>query len=243
MKPLRVAALTLLLTSLGSVIAVAQGDNSCVYPYSFVDPYGVSFGFCLSSYGTLSSLQSPVGNEHLDPVNPLEGFVWYDDGDYGLINAAVVPGFDLNVGTPTVTQPKGPGKLPIVFTYPGAPGVGNGITSTVTVTPADRTIVFTMKVPRYVPQQYLFASGPIYRTAGLLVDGLSNDIFATSAFAAFAYNTSGHGVIIDGEYKQYSGSGEDTGSKSLRYGQTTIEADGWFATRSVSTAVFSYKLF
>ena len=116
MKTLRVFVVALFFVSLGTVIIQAQ-DNACVYPYSFINRYGDSFAFCLTSYGTLASLQSPIGNEQLDPTNPLEGFSLNDLSGLEILDLQIFPGFYVNQGPPSVTQPKGTGKLPIIFKY------------------------------------------------------------------------------------------------------------------------------
>jgi hypothetical protein len=75
---------------------VAYGQiNMCTYTFTFPEH---SFQFCLTSVGILAMLQSAIGTNHLDTVNPIEGWTW------GL--AGTVPGggdvfFD---GQPPLTE-------------------------------------------------------------------------------------------------------------------------------------------
>ena len=229
MKTLKVFVIALFLVLLGTVIAQAQ-DNACVYPYSFINRYGDSFAFCLTSYGTLASLQSPIGNEQLDPTNPLEGFSLTDNSGFTDVGVDIYPGFHVGEGPPTVKQPKGPGKLPIIFKY-------KHVTSTVTAVPTDKSVVFTMTVGR-IDYQYEWGWGPFYRAAGLLVDGLGNNTFANSGFAAFSYNPAGHEVMISGAFTTQShGSGEAYGSVAqnyMDYGQYAVIETGAFVSVRVA---------
>lgn len=253
---LRLAALVFLLGSLGSHVALAQGsDNSCTYSYASGkgDAY---ISFCLTKYGTLALLQSPAGVNHLDPANPVEGFAICDITGFTPVNEYVVPA--MGVGElPTVLQPKGPGKLPITFNY-------HYVSSTVTSVPADKTVVFTMKVGKFWGEdKYQFAAGPWVRGAGLLVDGSSSVNFANSGFSAFAYNAVGHGVMVTGNFTgsvNGVGGGVTTtngigGVNSVgisRCGQTyqgPFVGRGFifnstdFSTAGPGTATFSYKAF
>ena len=244
MKTIRAAALVLFLASLGAAIANAQAANSCVYQYSFVNPKGIdSFGFCLTAYGTLASLQSPLGAEHLDPANPLEGFEIYDLSDSVPVDLTVLPGFSVTQGPSSVTQPKSSGKLPIIFTYSGG-NISNVDTITISATPIDKSVTFTMTVGKYV-FQFNAGEGPVERAAGLLVDGSSTNVFANSEYAAFSYNPAGHGVMLSGcEPPKKTNCGESTGSVAQSYyGQKAVIANGFFFTAGPSTDVFTYRVF
>src|SRR5262252_5140888 len=116
-------ALVFVFVLFAGVSAVQGQGNTCTYSYSAGkgDAY---MSFCLTEYGTLASLQSPAGVEHLDTSNPLEGFAVCDTTDFTSVSEYVVPA--LGKGElPTVQQPKGAGRLPIIFTY-------RFVTSTVT---------------------------------------------------------------------------------------------------------------
>lgn len=241
MKTIRIVALVLFFASLGAVIAYAQPANSCVYKYSFVNPSGIdSLEFCLTAYGTLASLQSPIGTEHLDPANPLEGFGVYDE-TLTVGDLVVFPGFNVTQGPSAVKQPNGPGKLPIVFTYKGG-NILNVDTITVTATPIQKTVQFAMTVGKYI-FQFNSGFGPVTRKAGLLVDGLGTNVFASSAYAAFSYNPKGHGVMISGSFCAM-GCGESYGYVGTDYGQNVVQEQGQFDTQfGSSREVFSYKVF
>jgi hypothetical protein len=238
MKTIRAVAFVLFVVSLGAAIANAQAAISCVYQYSFVNPKGIdSFAFCLTSYGTLASLQSPIGTEHLDPANPLEGFEIYDQTESVPVDLVVLPGFSVTQGPSSVEQPKGAGQLPIVFTYEGG-NIRNRDTITVTATPIEKTVTFSMTVGKYI-FQYNAGFGPVTRIAGLLVDGSSSDVFANSEYAAFSYNPTGHGVMISGSncVERNSTCEQNSGFVSQNYGQKTVQEQGWFDSYDGSTDV------
>jgi hypothetical protein len=251
MKTIRVVALGLMLASLGGAFGYAEPGNACVYRYSFSfkDPsgYADSFSFCLTAYGTLASLQSPLGTEHMDPNNPLEGFTIYDQTDSVPVDLVILPGFEATQSPYAVVQPKGSGKLPIVFTYKGG-SIGNTDTITVTANPSEKTVVFTMTVGKYV-FQYNAGSGQVSRIAGLFVDGLDTDVFANSGYSGFSYNPEGHGVMISGSFcapPKHKTCGEIQGAVSNNYegyGQDVVVGEGYFYTLGESTDVFTYRVF
>jgi len=43
-------------------------DHTCSYTFTYPKQ---QFSFCLTVWGTLASLQSPIGINHLDPLNPI----------------------------------------------------------------------------------------------------------------------------------------------------------------------------
>jgi len=244
MKTIRAVAFVFFLASLGEVIAHAQPANSCVYQYSFINSHGVdSFGFCLTAYGTLASLQSPLGTEHLDSANPLEGFQVFDESESVPVDLVIFPGFEVTQAPSAVNQPKGPGKLPIIFTYEGGK-IGNRDTITVTANPSEKTVVFTMTVGKYI-FQFNAGFGSVTRNAGLFVDGLDTNTFANSGLAAFSYNPAGHEVTISGSWctTRANQCAESSGYVSQKYGQKAVQEQGRFDTGGKSTAVFSYKVF
>lgn len=227
---MKTTLLTIVVLIVAATTAVAQ--DACVYQYSFVNRLGDSFGFCLTAYGTLYSLQSPIGTEHLDPAN-LEGFMLNDVN--GLTNLSVTPTYKDPPAPPKVTQHT-PGKLPIVFTYATTPAKST-VTVSVTATPGDKTVTFTINVRKWVFQNN-WGDGSLKRETGLLVDGLRTNTFATSGFTAFAYNPTGHGVVISGA-SNGMGNSEDSGEV---IGNSVIEI-GAFSTQFGSQAVVNYKVF
>src|ERR1700674_946299 len=199
-RELTKVVLTLTVGLLAVPLIHAQLNNSCTYSYSFGKGDKL-FAFCLTPYGTLASLQGSSGDNLLDPVNPIEGWVMGDDSGHDLFNSfQVVPGLGLGGSPPSVYQPKGVGKFPIVF--------GNGIYSGVSVT-ADlitKTVVFTMPFPK-IGSQYEYASGPATRVMGL---GSTSATLSTSSVAAFGY-------VAPGDLVQLSAARKEGGTTSPGY--------------------------
>lgn len=184
--------LTLTIGLLGTPLIHAQLNNSCTYSYSFGKGDKL-FAFCLTPYGTLASLQGSSGDNLLDPVTPIEGWVMCDDSDYGLFNRiAVVPGLGLGDSPPSVYQPNGVGKLPIIF--------GNGIDAGIFVTavPSTKTVVFTMPFPK-IGSQGEYAFGPVTRVMGL---GSTSATLSTSSVSAFGYVVPGDLVRLSAADKE-----------------------------------------
>lgn len=229
--------------------------NTCTYQYAFgtvgTDSY---FSFCLTPYGTLASLQTATG-QLLDTSNPIEGFMICDDSGYGLFTSVqVIPGLGWGNAAPTVTQPKGAGKLPIIFNY-------GMFSTTVTATPSTKTITFTSPfIKQWGDDKYQFAYGPWIRVAGLLVDGSNTNNFAFTSTNAFGFLAPGDGVMIGGTFNggcQRCGiSGNWNGVSSGNIGQCGIGGSGQpfvgqgeifslatFETQTKGTSVFNYKLF
>jgi hypothetical protein len=125
-------------------------------------------------------------------VNPIEGWVMCDDL-YGMFSPLkVVPGLGLGGSPPSVTQPNGVGKLPIIF--------GNGIEGDLFVTadPSTKTVVFTMPFPK-IGAQYEYASGPVTRVMGL---GSTSATLSTSSVSAFGYVVPGDLVRLSAADKE-----------------------------------------
>jgi hypothetical protein len=181
MKPRTIALLSAMLLLAAS--AYTQ-SNSCAYTFTYPKQ---QFSFCITPWGTLASLQSPIGVNHLDPNNPIEGFASNigDDGG-GQDGAIVVPGLDLSYGQPPkVTQPRGPGKLPLIFEY------DSNWREVVTATPDARMVHFTV-VMRSCFNCYWM--GTISRIANIEADGNTTNTFAQSLFAGFGFLQ--HGVML-----------------------------------------------
>ena len=184
--------LTLTIGLLGAPLIHAQLNNSCTYSYSFGKGDKL-FAFCLTPYGTLASLQGSSGDNLLDPVNPIEGWVMCDDSGYSMFSPLkVVPGLGLGGSPPSVTQPKGVGKLPIIF--------GNGVEGDLFVTadPSTKTVVFTMPFPK-IGSQGEFAFGPVTRVMGL---GSTSATLSTSSVSAFGYVAPGDLVQLSAADKE-----------------------------------------
>jgi hypothetical protein len=228
--------------------ARAQLNNSCTYSYSFGSG-NTSFAFCLTPYGTLASISGASGDNLLDPVNPIEGFVMCDQSGFDLFNAVeVVPGLGLGGSPPSVSQPKGIGKLPIIFSN-GLEGV------TVTAVPGSKTVKFTMPFPK-IDYSYEFAYGPIVRVMSL---GSTSSLLSTSQSSAFAYNVPGDLLTIGGSLKAVGET--ETGSPGISsspfggygfcgaYFQPAAPGEGFvynalsYQTETAGVSVFSYRVF
>jgi len=124
-------------------------SNTCAYTFTFPEH---SFQFCLTSVGTLALLQSPIGVNHLDTENPVEGWTWElagtvhrpGGGDVFLDGSNVPARGSSFLPAPTVTQPNGPGTLPIKFEWQGD---GNGMWEIVTAQPEQKSIVMKVGIP------------------------------------------------------------------------------------------------
>lgn len=241
--------------------AAAQTSNACVYPFSLKSGTD-TFQFCLTSLGTLAQL----GNA-LDSANPIEGFViadeFFNQPDY------TVPGLGLtDSGGVLISQPNGPGTLPVTFAYSGSRG--NNIYSTVTASAAAKTVTFTMKVPVFYclcddwPGQDSW-SAVIVRAANLSgAAGPSN--FDLLASGPFGYNRGGAGLSLQGSFAQskrtyklttwaleapnwmttdwFSLGAWGDGASTLPFAdQGTIASGVWLNAFAVSKTTFTYKLF
>jgi hypothetical protein len=97
-----------------SSAALAQ-TPSCAYTFTWPK---YDFSFCVSQYGTLAMLQAPIGVNHLDPANPIEGYVYYFNisGNDNFFGGCQVPNL-LGQCFPqpaSFSQPNGPGTLPLI---------------------------------------------------------------------------------------------------------------------------------
>jgi hypothetical protein len=165
-------------------------DNSCAYTFTYPKAQ-VSFSFCVTVWGTLASIQSPIGVNHLDPVNPVEGWsARITDAEGGFDGATVIPGLGAVdfVNPPLVTQPNGPGTLPLIFDYDAGYYVER-----VDAVGYQREIFLTVTI-HSCPASDCYWSGPVSRVANIRADGKSTGSFAHSSFAAFGYVK--HGVML-----------------------------------------------
>jgi hypothetical protein len=106
------------------------------------DPQGLTFlKFCITSHGNLSYFESPAGKVHM---RTREGYVVCSNID------AVVHGFDAGDvengwGEPTMTQPGGPGTLPLTIVRNSQDGKVQ-LTQTFTMNAPAREVVIEMSV-------------------------------------------------------------------------------------------------
>jgi hypothetical protein len=118
---MKIKTIGLLIFVLFLAAAGYSQDNSCAYTFTYPKAQ-VSFSFCVTVWGTLASIQSPIGVNHLDPNNPVEGWEGnITDNSGGSDGFSVIPGLGIVPGPrlPVVQQPHGPGTLPLIFDYDG----------------------------------------------------------------------------------------------------------------------------
>jgi len=172
--------------------AAYSQDNSCAYTFTYPKAQ-VSFSFCVTVWGTLASIQSPIGVNHLDPNNPVEGWEGLiEDNSGGSDGFSVIPGLGIFPGPvlPVVRQPYGPGTLPLIFDYGGDGFFAERIDGPDTINQRDITITLTI----HSCFRDCFWSGTMTKVANIRPDGNSTANFAHSSFAAFGYVE--HGVML-----------------------------------------------
>jgi hypothetical protein len=189
-------------------------DNSCAYTFTYPKAdNAVGFSFCLTVWGTLASIQSPIGVNHLDPVNPVEGWsAFISDADGGSDGGVMIPGLGAVsfVHPPVVTQPKGPGTLPLIFDY-----YSGFFVERVDAVPYQREIVLTLTF-HSCPESDCYWFGIVTGAANIRPDGNSTGHFAHSAFAAFGYVN--HGVMVSMDESQSPCAGIDPNGASATPG-------------------------
>jgi hypothetical protein len=185
--------------------AAYSQNNSCAYTFTYPKS---KFSFCVTVWGTLASIQSPIGVNHLDPANPVEGWSAYvvDNGG-GQDGGTVIPGLGALSWTspPTVRQPHGPGTLPLIFDYDKT----FGYHEVVNAAPQWRTIILTLTISSCGDCAWF---GTVSRVANIRPDGNSTGNFAHSSFAAFGYVQ--HGVMLSSETDLCAGADPNGASAS-----------------------------
>jgi hypothetical protein len=174
-----------LIVMITSLAAWGQ-SNTCAYTFTYTK---FQFQFCLTIAGTLAMLQSPIGVDHLDVSNPVEGWYWnldgyvHNGGDVYWYNEQI-PAFGGNaLGTPSVTQPNGPGTLPIRFDW-------GGMYEIVTAIPSQKSI--SLKV--VVPPMNVWYGGNLNRMVIVKVDGTTANNFDYLRNQVFAYVEGGEEI-------------------------------------------------
>jgi hypothetical protein len=163
-------------------------DNSCAYTFTYPKVH-FSFSFCVTVWGTLASIQSPIGVNHLDPNNPVEGWSGsITDNGGGGDGFSVIPGLGIVGSLPVVRQPHGPGTLPLIFDYGG----DGFFVERIDAVPYQREITMTLTIHSCYSDCYW--SGFMTKVANIRPDGNSTGNFAHSSFAAFGYVE--HGVML-----------------------------------------------
>jgi hypothetical protein len=169
-------------------------DNSCAYTFTYPNAQ-VSFSFCVTVWGTLASIQSPIGVNHLDPLNPVEGWAGnIIDNDGGGDGFSIIPGLGIvDSHLPVVRQPHGPGTLPLIFDYGG----DGFYVERIDAVPYQREITIILKIHSCYSDCIWI--GPVTKVANIRPDGNSTGNFAHSSFSAFGYVK--HGVMLSVDEK------------------------------------------
>lgn len=178
---------TLLFCCLLGLSSLAVGQNTCAYPINLKN-----FSFCLTTSGTIVSLPGILASSNA--VEGWEAMVFDIQG--GTYNPIVYPG--LGHSSPaTVSQPHGPGTLPITFNPFGR--YGYGVSNTFTADPAAKTITIKMTIKDCGLNCRWY--GWVHRAANIRIDDNSQNYLGNSMKAAIAYLT--NGVALSGAGGQY----------------------------------------
>lgn len=176
---------------LANVILVATAafgqSNTCAYTFTFPK---YSFQFCLTASGTLAMLQSPIGVNHLDTANPIEGWTWdlngtVRNGGDVFWRGHVVPAWGDDASGAVVIQPNGPGTLPITFNW-------GDMKEIVTADAYARSV----KLQVVIPPANVWWGGELIRIITPLVDGLTVNNFGHLRKGVFAYVEKGDALVM-----------------------------------------------
>jgi hypothetical protein len=238
-KKLSMAVVAVLV--LAGTVAFGQG-NTCAYTFTFPKH---SFQFCLTGDGTLALLQSPLGVNHLDTANPIEGWSWQvmgtvPGGGDVFFDGQQVPAYGgSTLGTPTVTQPNGPGTLPIRFDWHGFPA---DMWETVSAQPAQRLVVLRVGIPA----KGVWWGGSLTRLITLRLDGTTENKFRHLRVGAFAYVDGGEALVLQSPAPVCFGPGEIFDRVQCAAtpfnGYGTLIAEGEY-TPHTPTLVVTYQIF
>jgi len=226
--------------------SLAVGQNTCAYPINLKN-----FNFCLTTSGTIVSLPGILVSN-----NPVEGWeAKVNDIQGGSSNPVVYPGLGYSSPAATVSQPHGPGTLPITF---DPLGHGFGISNTFTADAAAKTITIRMIIKDCGSGCHWY--GWVHRAANIRIEDNLQNYFGSSTNAALAYLTNGVALSGAGQ-NQCSGIVPDVSTTIGIYFYGQIGACGvaqpatlqqgavfsevGFDTGGVHTSVitFTYKLF
>lgn len=170
-----------------AITAIGYGqDNACAYTFTYPQ---YEFSFCATEWGTIASIQSPIGVNHLDTANPVEGWsAFILDAGGGGDGTTIIPGLGTVSGDtpPPVFEPNGPGTFPLIFEYDGP-----SYRETVRAVPVERKIILTITIASC---NDCYWYGEVSRVANIRADGNAVANFAHSSFSAFGYAT--HGVML-----------------------------------------------
>jgi hypothetical protein len=221
MKRLLVVRTTLAIALFFVLSSAAHAQTpSCAYTFTWSQ---YNFSFCVSQYGTLAMLQAPLGVNHLDPVNPVEGYIYNFDieGNNNYFGGCQVPNV-LGECFPQIagfTQPNGPGTLPLI----AEDGVAK---TTFTANPAEKQVTISIALDIGVQRGAHLLQ--VERDA--VFQPGTNATFSSTGFGP--YTVSNYGVRIttntpDGCFGNYPGIlNEWIPSGTDSCGTTTFTGDG-----------------
>jgi len=158
--------------------------NPCVYQYTFPN-----FQFCLSNYGTVAKLESPIGLNHMGDT-PVEGWTALigTTGTGVLSQWSQITNLSSGPEPATVKHPNGLGRLPVVFEW--YEGVSNStIRETVTAVPAQKIVSIAFTVKPCLGCKVTWWANRV--AAKLKVDGIGANHFMQSGMAAMQVNWRG----------------------------------------------------
>jgi hypothetical protein len=187
--------LRLILIATILLLTTGSAAQNCAYTFSW-NSARPTFAFCVTNYGTIGMIQSPIGNNLLDATNPVEGFEWFINyEDCCSDGGTQVPGIGrTDWGVPTFTEPNGAGKLPLYANF-------GAFVEKLTADPASRTITTTFRITDCGFDCYW--DGVFLRAANPRLDGQTSANFGNSSHAAFAYvdfvqnyTETGHGLML-----------------------------------------------
>jgi hypothetical protein len=232
---------TLLFGCLLGLSSFADGQNTCAYPINLKN-----LNFCLTTSGTIVSLPGILASS-----NAVEGWeLWIDFVPDQFEHQIVYPGLGYSSPVATVSQPHGPGTLPITF---DPLGKGFGWSHTFTADPAAKTITIKMEIKDCGSGCRWY--GWVHRAANIRIDDNLQNYFGSSTNAAIAYLTNGvalsggcSGIVPDvsntiGNYFNGQGCG---GAQPTVLQQGAVFSEVWFDTGNsghTSVITFTYKLF
>src|ERR1700693_529266 len=178
---------TLLFCCLLGLSRLAVGQNTCAYPINLKN-----FNFCLTTSGTIVSLPGILASS-----NPVEGWeARINDIQGGNSEPTAYPGLGISNPAATVSQPHGPGTLPITF---DPLGKGFGLSNTFTADAAAKTITIRTIIKDCGLNCHWH--GWVHRAANIRIDDNLQNYFGSSTNAAIAYLTNGVALSGVGQYQ------------------------------------------
>ena len=183
--------------------------------------------------------------------NAVEGWeisVYDIQGGHG--GSVVYPGLGYSSPAATVSQPHGPGTLPITF---DPLGKGFGWSNTFTADAAARTITIKMAIRDCGFDCHWY--GYVHRAANIRIDDNLQNYFGSSTGEAIAYLTNAvalsggcSGIVPDVSNtigNTYTGGGGCAVAQPTVSQQGAVFSEVWFDTGGTHTSVitFTYKLF